>query len=105
MPGVDQISAMAQHLQQTVACILAIATVEGDAESHIGLGGRHVQIVKKRHQIRVGRAIVNDKTSVHGNDTFRCQAIDGIGMSAKPVFRLNQRHIMALRQEPGCGQA
>lgn len=94
----DQISGIAKHLQQAVTGIFTGSAVEGNTETHVGPGGWNIEIIEKRNQVRVSCAIVNDETGIYRNQAFFGFAIDCVGMSAKPIFCLNQRYSMALRQ-------
>lgn len=66
----------------------------------LALSGRHAQMLEQSRKVGIGALAINEKPGINRDRCARDTAIDRVGMPAKSIVRLNQRHCMALRQQP-----
>lgn len=105
VPGHDEVAGVSHHLQKRVARVFAVPAIKRNAETHQRRRGRHIEVVKQRHQVWISGGVVDNKARIHGNRPVGCQTVNRVGMTANAVLGFNERHVMALRQQPGGGKS
>ncbi|MNT73036.1 hypothetical protein D3C72_2116960 [compost metagenome] len=62
-------------------------------------------MVEQRNQVRIVAVIIDDESGVDGNVTITRAREHGIGVTARPAFRLIEHDVGAAAEKPGGGQA
>ena len=66
------------------------------AEAHAGRGGRHLQMVKERCEVGIGRRVIDNEPGIDGHKSVAGRAVNGVRMPANVPARFKQRDPMAL---------
>ena len=73
---------------------------DGDRKRHAALVHRHAEMLEEAAQVGVVHAVEHDEAGVDGHVPATGPDCQGAGMTAQPVRRLEQHHIVRARKEP-----
>jgi hypothetical protein len=106
--GAQQIAALSEDSSQRAAAPLEAGTSVGlrhlHRERHLGGRRRHLQLFEQLRQKRIGAVVEDQKARVHALAHAIQRHIDGVGMAAEMVARLQQGHAMPPARRPAAGQ-
>ena len=80
------------------------AQIQGHGEGHVGGPRLKPQMGEQGDQVRIGGVVEDDEAGVHRRLSGRGADVHGVGMAPQAVVALVDRHVVALRQQPGAGQ-
>jgi hypothetical protein len=79
--------------------------LQADGEGHLALDAVHPEVVEQGGQVRVGLVVEDEEAGVHRMRHAVEGDVDGVRVAAEARRRLEERHGVALRQQPGGGKA
>ena len=96
----DQVEALSEEPAEIGAGIFKTTIIHRHREGHLGRHRRHAEMPEQGGQIGIGLFIVDDETGVDAERAVGGLHRDRVGVSARPLIHLVDRHAMALAQQP-----
>jgi hypothetical protein len=87
------------------AAVLEPALVEADREGHVGIFGRHAEVIEQRDEVWIVAIVEDDEAHVDRTGPLGHRRLDSAGMAAETVLALVDDHVVAATEEPGGSEA
>ena len=96
----DQVRALGEDAVETHAVVFNIEFLVTDTETHFGRLDRDAQLVEEAHEIRVGHFVEDHEAGVDGHAASFFVDFDRVRVTANVFLALEDRHVIALAQQP-----
>ena len=101
----DRVRRLRQHGPEAAAPVFDRPAVDGDRERHAALAHGHAEMLEEAAKVGIVHAVEHDEAGVDGHLPAAGPDHEGPRVTAQPVRRLEQHHIVGARKEPRGAEA